>query len=123
MPIWVTLIQFLNQTWQILRDVWLVSSVTTGEAVDVGDYLPAIGLEAAAHIVGVPLLDAALVGVDRYAVVVVDRDQLAQAQRARKRAGLVRYAFHHAAVAEEGVGKVIDDLETGPVEFGSQEFF
>ena len=47
--------------------------------------------------------------VDRNAVVVVERDQLAEAQRAGERAGLVRDAFHHAAVADEHVRVVIDD--------------
>src|SRR6185369_6185821 len=92
-------------------------------AVHGGDHLPAIGLEAAAHVVGVPLLDAALVRVDRDAVVVVDGDQLAQAERAGKRAGFVGNTFHHAAVAEEGVGEVIDQFVARPVELRRQQPF
>ena len=89
--------------------------------VDVGDHLPAVRLEAPAHVVGEPLLDLALVGVDRDAVVVVDGDQLAEAQRAGERAGLVRDAFHHAAVAHEDVGVVIDDRVVGAVELGGEQ--
>jgi hypothetical protein len=76
-------------------------------AIDVAHHVPAVGLEASGGIVGEPALDVA---VDRDAVVVPDRDQLAEPERARQRARLVGDALHQAAVAEEGVGVVVDDL-------------
>src|SRR3546814_9065588 len=63
-------------------------------AVDVADHAPAVGLEARGRVVGEPALDLA---VDRDVVVVPERHQLAQAQGAGERGGLVRDAFHHAA--------------------------
>ena len=77
-------------------------------AVDVADHVPAVGLEALRGVVGEPAFDLA---VDGDAVVVVEGDQLAQAQGAGQRADFVRDAFHQAAVAEEGVGVVVDDVE------------
>ena len=90
--------------------------------VDVRDHLPAVGLEAAPDVVGVPLADVSLLGIDRDAVVVVDRDQLAEPERAGERAGFVREALHHAAVAHENVGMVVDDVTAGPVEFRGEQF-
>jgi hypothetical protein len=89
-------------------------------AVDAGDHPPAIGFEALPRIVGEPARDLA---VDRDAVVVVDGDQLAKAERAGERAGLVRDPLHQAAVADEDVGHVVDDLVPGPVEFGGEHAF
>jgi hypothetical protein len=89
-------------------------------AVHVGDDLPAVGFEAARRVVGEPAFDVA---VDGDAVVVPEGGQLAQAPGAGERAGLVRDAFHQAAVAEEGVGAVVDDLVAGPVELGGEQFF
>ncbi len=88
-------------------------------AVDVRHHVPAIGLEALRRVVGEPAFDVA---VDGNAVVVPEGGQLAQAPGAGQRAGLVRDAFHQAAVAEEGVGAVIDDLVAGFVEFRGQKF-
>ena len=73
-------------------------------------HVPAISLEALGGVVGEPALHFA---VDGDAVVVVERDQLAELQRAGERAGLVRDAFHQAAVAAEHVGVVIDDRRSG----------
>ena len=87
-------------------------------AVDVGDHVPAVGLEALRRVVGEPALDLA---VDRDAVVVVEADQLAEPQRAGERARLVRDAFHQAAVAEEHVGVVVDDVVAGPVELRGEQ--
>ena len=81
-------------------------------AVDLGDHFPAIGLEAPRGVVGEPARDPA---IDRDPVVVVDRDQLAELERAGQRAGFVRDALHQAAVAHEHVGVVVDDREPGPV--------
>ena len=85
--------------------------------VHVRDHVPAVGLEALRRVVGEPAFDVA---VDRNAVVVVEADQLAEPQRAGQRAGFVRNAFHQAAVAEEHVGVVIDDVEAVAVELGGE---
>ena len=86
-------------------------------AVDVAHHVPAIGLETLRRVVSEPTLDMA---VDRDAVVVVERDQLAQAQGASERAGLVRDAFHQAAVAEEHISIMIDDVMAVAVELPGQ---
>lgn len=49
--------------------------------VDVAHHMPAVGLEALRRVVGEPTLDMT---VDRDPVVVVERDQLAETQRARE---------------------------------------
>ena len=89
-------------------------------AVDVGNDVPAVGLEAPRRVVGEPALDLA---VDRDAVVVVEADQLRQAQRAGERAGFVRDAFHQAAVADEHVGAMVDDRMAGAIELGREQPF
>ena len=89
--------------------------------IDIRDDVPVIPGKALWHVVGVPMLDMALVGVDRDAVVVVQRDELPKAERAGKRARLVRDPFHHAAIAHEHVRVVIDYFETGTVEMRRQE--
>ncbi len=61
--------------------------------------------------------------IDGNAVVVVDRDELAQAQRAGQRTDFVRDTLHHATVTHEHVGAVIDDSVPGMVEFGGEQFF
>ncbi len=61
--------------------------------------------------------------VDRNAVVVVKRDELAETERARKRTGLVRDAFHQAAVTKKYIGVVIDDVVTISVELAGQHLF
>ncbi len=89
-------------------------------AVDVRDDVPAVRREALRRVVGEPALHVA---VDRDAVVVVERDELAEPPRAGERAGLVRNAFHQAAVAQEHVRVVIDDRVARRVEFvGEQRF-
>src|SRR5712691_10786093 len=55
--------------------------------------LPAVRGEALRRLVGKPPRDGP---VDRDAVVVVERDEFSQSQRARKRAGFVRDALHQA---------------------------
>jgi len=54
---------------------------------------------------------------------VLDGDQLAEPLRPGERRRFVRYALHHAAVAAEGVGAMIDDRMTGPVELRSERAF
>ncbi|MNZ56762.1 hypothetical protein D3C78_747150 [compost metagenome] len=89
-------------------------------AVDVADHLPAVGLEALRCVVGEPAVDFA---VDGDAVVVVEGDQLAQAQGAGQGTDFVGDAFHHAAIAEEHVGVVVDDVVAITVELRSQGLF
>ena len=48
-------------------------------------------------------------------------DQLAEAQGPGERAGLVRHALHHAAVAHEHVGMVVDEVEFWPVEMRCEQ--
>jgi len=59
---------------------------------------------------------AANFAVDGDVVVVVEGDQFAQFHGAGQRAGFVGDAFHQAAVAEEYIGVVIDDVVAGSVE-------
>jgi hypothetical protein len=91
-------------------------------AVHVRNDVPAIGGKAGRRVVGEPAFHMA---VDRNAVVVVERDQLGKAQRASQRASLMADAFHHAAVPQEGVGEVVDDVVTRTVflavELGRQQ--
>ena len=87
-------------------------------AVNVADDVPAVGFKALRRVVGEP---AVHVSVDGDAVIVVQRDQLGELPSAGQRTGFVRDAFHHAAVAEEGVGVVVDDGVPVAVEFGGEQ--
>ena len=89
-------------------------------AIDVRNHVPAVSLETLRRVVREPALHFA---VDGNAVVVVEANQLAQAQRTGERAGLMRNTFHQTTVAEENVSVVIDDVVAGPVEFRSEQFF
>src|SRR5690606_5324972 len=80
--------------------------------VDVADHAPAVGLEARRRVVGEPAFDLA---VDRDAVVVPERDQLAQAPGPGDRGGLVRDALHQATVAHEYPGAMVDHVEARAV--------
>ena len=85
--------------------------------VDLRQDVPAIGLETLRRVVVEP---ADHLAVDGNAVVVIDRDQLAELLHAGERGRLVRDPLHHAAVAHEHVGVVIDDGVAGAVEGGRQ---
>src|SRR5690606_39117759 len=87
-------------------------------AVDVADHVPAVGLEALRRVVAEPAGDVA---VDGNAVVVIEADQLAEAKHAGQRAGLVRNAFHEAAVTGKEIRVVIDDLVARLVELRGQD--
>jgi len=89
-------------------------------AVDIADHLPVVGFETLRGVVGEPAFDFA---VDGDAVVIVEGDQLAQAQRAGQRSDFVGNAFHHAAITQEHVGVVIDDVVARTVELRAQDFF
>ncbi len=86
-------------------------------AVDGADDIPAVGAQAPGGVVAEPAGDGP---VDADAVVVVQRDQLVQAQHAGQRERLVADALHHAAVAQEHVGAMVDDGVAGTVEFVGQ---
>ncbi len=86
-------------------------------AVNAAHHVPAVGFEAFRGVVGEPAFNVA---VDGDAVVVVERNQLAQLQGTGQGAHFVRNAFHHAAVAHEGVGVVVNDLVARTVELRRQ---
>ena len=74
--------------------------------------MPVIGFEAFQIVVGIAELGRP---VERDQVVVIEHDQLAQAQRSRQCAGLVRDAFHQVAVAAQRIRVVIHNLEPRPI--------
>ena len=88
-------------------------------AVDGRYHVPTVRLETLWRIVGKPALDFA---VDGYAVVVIDRNQFAQPERAGERAGLVGYALHQTAIAQKDPGMVVDDSVAIAIELGSEGF-
>ena len=83
------------------------------------NHLPAIGFETLGRIVGEPAFHFTING---NAVVVVKTDQLAQPQGAGQRSHFVGDTFHQAAVAQESVGVVINDVVAGTVELRRQGF-
>ena len=86
-------------------------------SVDTVDHLPAVGAKAFGGRVGEPPADRT---VDGDAVVVVNGDQLAEAEGAGERAHLVRDAFHEAAVADEHIGVVVHHVVPGAIEMRGQ---
>ena len=82
--------------------------------------MPSVGLEPLRRIVGEPARDLAVYGNP---VVIVKHDQLAQPERACKRAGLMRDPLHQAAIARKYVGVVVDDVQVTPVEGRGQDLF
>ena len=87
--------------------------------LDVDD-VPAIGAEAGGHVLAEGDVGVAL---DGDLVVVIQGDELVELQGAGQRAGLVGDALHHAAVAEDAVGVVVDHVEALAVELGRQMLF
>src|SRR5689334_10232138 len=87
-------------------------------AVHLGDHVPAVGLETLGRIVAEPSFDFT---VDGNPVVVVERDELAEAQSSGEGAGLVRDSLHQAAVADRNVGVVVDDIEAWTVELRAED--
>ena len=88
-------------------------------AINLGNDLPAISFETPGRVVGKPAVHFT---VDGDAVVVVEHDQLAKAQCAGQGRHLVGNAFHQAAIAQEGVGVVINNIVTRAVELLRQGF-
>ena len=64
--------------------------------IHIGYHMPAIGLKALRGIVSKPTLD---LSIDRDTIIVVNGDQLTEAQCARQRAGFMGHPFHQAAIA------------------------
>ncbi len=69
--------------------------------------LPAISIETLRRVIGEPGVGFA---IDGYAIVIVQTYEFTQLQRASQRTGLVRNAFHQAAVAEKNPGAVVDNI-------------
>ena len=84
-----------------------------------GDDVPAVGLETRAACCREPALDMA---VDGDAIVVPEGDQLAETEVPASEQASWRDAFHQAAVAEKGVGVVIDDLVAGRLNSAASTF-
>ncbi len=87
--------------------------------VHAAHHVPAVGFKAFGGIVGEPAFNVA---VDGDAVVIIEGHQFAQLQGTGQGAHFVRDAFHHAAVAHEGVGVVVDDVVARTVELRRQRF-
>jgi len=87
-------------------------------AIDIGHDVPTVRTEARGDILGEP---ARHIAVDGDAVVIVENNELAEAQRPRQRARLVGNPLHEAAVAGEDVGPVVDDGVVFGVEVRRQD--
>ena len=88
-------------------------------AIDVGD-VPAVGLEALAHVLGE---GQRCLAFDRDVVVVVQVDQLAEPARPGEGRRFRRDSLHQVAVATEAVRVVVDDGVAGLVELRGQPPF
>lgn len=84
-------------------------------AVTDGQDLPAVGLVALENVLGEGHLGAAVNGD---LVVVPDGNEVAELEVARQGGSLARDTLHQAAVAEEAVCVVVDQVEAGLVEDG-----
>mmetsp|Transcript_11306 Transcript_11306/g.30450 ORF Transcript_11306/g.30450 Transcript_11306/m.30450 type:complete len:607 (-) Transcript_11306:469-2289(-) len=89
------------------------------------DDLPPVRLVALEHVLGERDVRAA---IDGDGVVIVERDELAESPVTRERGRLGGDSLHHAAVAENAVGVVVDELRSvwlverrGEVRLGSSE--
>ena len=86
-------------------------------SVHAADDAPAVACKARRHVFREP---GGHLAVDGDAVVVVQADQLAQAQSAGQGRRLMGDALHQAAVAHHHPGAVVDHLMAGPVELRRQ---
>ena len=79
--------------------------------------VPVVRHEARRHVVaeGQPR-----VALDGDVIIIINPDEVAEPQVAGERRGLLRHAFHQAAVAGDGVDAVIDDLVTWAVKVRCQ---
>ena len=85
--------------------------------VQIFDDLPTAGGEALRGVISHPAADRT---IDGDAVVVVDADELAESKRTGERDRFVRDAFHQAAVADEDISVMIDDVVSRTVELRRQ---
>ena len=88
-------------------------------SVNSRDYLPAVGFKTLGRVVGKPAVHFT---VDGDAVVVIEHDQLAKAQCTSQGRHLVGNTFHQAAIAQEGVGVVINNIMARAIELLRQGF-
>ncbi len=79
--------------------------------------MPVVGLKTLADVVGVRQFGRAL---DADVVVIVETNELGEAQMSGQGSGLVRCAFHQIAVATENVGEMVDDLVAWAIVNGRQ---
>ncbi|MNI76978.1 hypothetical protein D3C73_1332420 [compost metagenome] len=89
-------------------------------AINATHHVPAVSFETLRGVISEPAFN---VTIDRNTVVIVERNQFAQLQRTSQRTYLVRDTFHHAAVAHEGVGEVVNNVVTWTVKLRRQRFF
>ena len=75
-------------------------------------HVPAADAEAGGHVVGQRDVDRTVVG---HAIIVPQEDELAEAQMPRQRDHLLPDALLQAAVADQSVGVMIDDLRPEPL--------
>ena len=80
-------------------------------------HMPVIGFKALGPIFGVCQAGIAING---YVIVIVQVDQLAQLEMPSQAGGFAGNAFHHVAIAHNGICIVIDDVKVGPVEMAGQ---
>ena len=98
------------------RRAYGVDVLTVGNLL----HMPAVGFVALGGIFAQRQLHLAL---DGDVVGVIEQDQLAQAQRRSQRGGFAGDPLHHAAVAHQRIGVVIDHWEAGAVKLGRQVLF
>ena len=101
----------------ILRQLDGVVDLLPAVGVRHVDDVPAVGAEAGGHVLAEGDVGAAF---DGDLVVVVQGDQLVQLEGAGQGSGLVGDALHQAAVAHDGVGVVVHDVEALAVEMRGQ---
>ena len=98
------------------RRAYGVDVLTVGNLL----HMPAVGFVALGGIFAQRQLHLAL---DGDVVGVIEQDQLAQPQRRSQRGGFAGDPLHHAAVAHQRIGVVIDHREAGAVKLGRQVLF
>ena len=97
-----------------LRASLLQRGVDRGDVIAVchRQRLPSVRVESPETIFGERQVGAACQG---HRVVIVQADQLAEAQMARQRRCFAGDAFHQVAIARNDVGRVVDDVVAGAV--------
>src|SRR5215469_5552822 len=101
----------------LLEDTQCVLNAIDIIGVSDAQHVPAIGEETRCNIFRE---GNAGVAFNRDVVVVPDPAEAIEPKVSRQRRGLGRYAFHHAAVAADGVNLVVKDVVSRPVITGGQ---